>query len=343
MGIANRAAVPYVSVNGVRGCVLAAASAGLSVEQSSAMIGIDRETLADPGARVSVELLYRAWNVVAERVGDDAFGLHVAEIMQDSLFDVYDFAVTHAPTLRDALQSMIRNLRLQHDGAELHLSVARREARIEVNFYTTRELPRHFCECAVAVWYLRARSLLTAPFVARRIDFRHREPNDLSEHRRIFAAPVTFGARTDGVCFDAALLDTPLVTANLALHRVMEEHAADRATRLPAQASIEDRVRQVIERHLARGVPSLPAIARSLGMSARSLQRALADVGSSHSTLLDSVRRELALSWLADRTRSIQEISDALGFANPTAFARAFRRWTGGPPSSQRPGSPSSA
>lgn len=335
--------MPYVGVNGVRSCVLAAASAGLSVEQSAEMIGIDRETLADPGARVSVELLYRAWNVVAERVGDDAFGLHAAEVMQGSLFDVYDFAATHAPTLQDALQSMIKHLRLQHDGAELRLSVTDGEARVEVNFYATRELPRHYCECAVAVWYLRARSLLTAPFVARRVDFRHREPTNLSEHRRIFAAPVTFGARADGVCFDAALLDAPLVTANLALHRVMEEHAADRAARLPAQASIEERVRGEIERHLARGVPSLPAIARSLGMSTRSLQRALAEVGSSHSTLLDGVRRELALSWLADRTRSIQEISDALGFAKPTAFARAFRRWTGGPPSSQRPGSQASA
>jgi AraC-like DNA-binding protein len=79
---------------------------------------------------------------------------------------------------------------------------------------------------------------------------------------------------------------------------------------------------------------SVDDVARALAMSRRSLERALADEGTSASALLDEQRKELALAWLPEL--SVNEVADRLGYSDVRAFARAFKRWTGTPPSDVR-------
>jgi AraC-like DNA-binding protein len=75
---------------------------------------------------------------------------------------------------------------------------------------------------------------------------------------------------------------------------------------------------------------SVDAIAASLGMSRRALERALAAEGTSATAVLDEERRCYALAWL--ETHSVQEVAFRLGYSDRRAFARAFRRWTGTSP-----------
>ncbi len=330
---------PNVCVNALRGCVLVAANAGLELTEAAALIGVDLETLADPEARVSAELTYRAWDRVAEHLGDPHFGLHAAEAMQDAMFDAYDFAVTSAPTMRDGLERMMRHLRLQHDGAEIRLAVEQGEARVWVVFHSTSRVPRHFCEFAVAVWFLRARTLIDRPFVARSVCFRHSAPADLAEHARVLGTVPSFSAAEDCVTFDESYLTAPLRSANPALANLMEAHLVDRKERVASRPQIEERVRAELKRVLKEGAsPSVTSVASGMALSVRSLQRALGDAGTSFQDLLDEARRELALLWIGDRTRSLKQISHDLGFGQSTAFTRAFRRWTGRSPSTYRAG-----
>lgn len=328
---------PNVCVNAVRGCVLLAANAGLELAEAATLIGVDLETLADPAARVSAELTYRAWDRVAEHLGDPHFGLHAAEAMQDAMFDAYDFAVTSAPTMRDGLERMMRHLRLQHDGAEIRLAVERGEARVWVVFHSTDRVPRHFCEFAIAVWLLRARTLIDRPFVPRSVCFRHSAPADSGEHLRVLGAAPSFSAEDDRVVFEESYLSAPLRSANAALGNLMEAHLVERQQRVPARPRIEERVRAELKRALMVGAPpSVTSVASRMALSVRSLQRALGDAGTSFQDLLDEARRELALLWIEDRARSLKQVSNELGFGQSTAFTRAFRRWTGRSPSTYR-------
>lgn len=330
---------PNVCVNAVRGCVLLAANAGLELAETASLIDVDLETLADPDARVPADLTYRAWDRVAERLGDPHFGLHAAEAMQDAMFDAYDFAVTSAPTMRDGLERMMRHLRLQHDGAEIRLAVERGEARVWVVFHSTSRVPRHFCEFAVAVWLLRARSLIERPFVPRGIRFRHAPPADLAEHVRVLGIAPSFSAADDSVTFDEDYLTAPLRTANPALGNLMNGYLAERQERVPSRPRVEERARAELKRALKEGPPpTVTSVAAAMALSVRSLQRALGDAGTSFHDLLDEVRRELALLWIEDRARSLKQISNDLGFGQSTAFTRAFRRWTGRSPSTWRSG-----
>lgn len=327
---------PSVCVNAVRGCVFAAVSAGVDMHEAAELIGVDLETLGDPDARVSAELAYRGWDRVAEHLGDPYFGLRAAEAMQDALFDAYDFAVTSAATLRDGLERMMKHLRLQHDGAEIRLATEGGVAKVWVAFHSTSRVPQNFCEFAVAVWLLRARSLVDPPFAPRRVCFRHPGPDDTSEHERVLGVRPTFSAADDCVLFDASCLDAPLRSANPALRTLMDGYLAGREERTPDRARVEERVRAEIGPALAKGPPSVAVVAARMAVSTRSLQRALRDAGTSFNDVVDDTRRTLALAWIADRSRSLKQIAHDLGFGQSPAFTRAFRRWTGRSPSTYR-------
>jgi AraC-like DNA-binding protein len=95
---------------------------------------------------------------------------------------------------------------------------------------------------------------------------------------------------------------------------------------------VEARVRRAIIDALPSGAPREAQIARSLHMGARTLQRKLHERGTSFSRLLEQVRRELAAQYVADARVPVIEISYLLGFSEPSAFSRAFKRWTGASP-----------
>ena len=119
--------------------------------------------------------------------------------------------------------------------------------------------------------------------------------------------------------------------------RVVADHAeALLATRPALAANHADRVRQVLASRLGAGVTTLAQVARQLKMSERSLQRRLAGEATSFEVLLDEIRHQLALRYLADPRVAISEVAYLLGYSEPSPFHRAFRRWTGNTPGERR-------
>ncbi|MFO0628918.1 MAG: AraC family transcriptional regulator [Polyangiales bacterium] len=330
------AALRTGSINSVRLCVMAAAHAGLDAVEAAALTGIDPERLADPEGRVLLERSYLVWDLTAERLGDPHFGLHAAESFHAMLFDAYDFATSSATTLRHGIESMQQHLPVQHEGASLDLRVARKEARVTVRFHPEDRVSRQFTECCVALWMLRARALLARPFRPRQVCFRHGAPADVTVHRRVLDTAPVFSAAEDSVVFDASVLDAPLRTANPPLQRILSSYLGARGEAAPSEQPLEARVRAEITDVLRGATPTVTAVAARLGVSVRSLQRALGDAGTSFQALLDEARRELAVAWVSDPARPFKEVAMSLRFGQSTAFTRAFRRWTGRSPSAYR-------
>ena len=131
------------------------------------------------------------------------------------------------------------------------------------------------------------------------------------------------------------MAETPLPAANRELALANDAILHAYVTELDC-SGIVSRVKALIIDHLPSGAPSAETVAKDAYMSARTLQRKLADAGTSYSDVLESVRRELAEQYLADPARSLSEISFLLGFSELSAFSRAFRRWRGQAPSKVR-------
>jgi AraC-like DNA-binding protein len=142
---------------------------------------------------------------------------------------------------------------------------------------------------------------------------------------------VSFDQDINAIDFARALCEERLPAGNAELARQNDEVALRYLSRLQA-ASLSLRVQQALLKALPDGAPGKQQVARSLGMSARNLQRHLAAEGTSFKELLNDARISLARSYVAEGRLSVTEIAFLLGFADTSTFSRAFRRWTGKSP-----------
>jgi AraC-like DNA-binding protein len=314
-----------------------AASLGASTDELCAAAGMDRGAFDDPNARASIEATSALYETAALRTSDAAFGLHVAERSDFFAFDALGFAISAKSTLREAFEQLAPSIRALQ-GTRIDLEV------IDDGAHLTFDLPeqaaglpcRHRTEAYMAR-VVRTIALATgaAPRL-RRVAFRHARPAEVREHERIFAAPIGFGAPHNRLSIDAQILEAPLVRADPRLSAVLDRHLQDLVARMPAAVSLADQVRRYVRDAFPRGRFDVESVGHRMGMGGRTLQRSLNAEGISHREIVEEVRREFALHYLAETRMPIKEIASLLGYSEPRAFYRAFERWTGLPPASYR-------
>ncbi len=319
----------------LRALVASASAKGVDRAGLLATLGVPESTLDDVNGWVPVETMAQAWQLVTERCADVDFGLHAAEEMPPGTYGALEFATLSSISLEDALRRAVRYYRVL--GAMSEPSVTERGPRLHLGIRT--ELPmsplaqRHFVEHFFALLVTRARLLSGGTLPVMDLFFAHAPPASLVEHARIFSGRVEFAQGRNELVVDRAALAAPLRTANPALLEPLEEAAANM---LRGREDVVSRTRAVVPEVLATGDPGLAAVARRLGLGARTLQRRLSEAGETFAGLVDQVRRERAMREVGLGTKGFGEIAFMLGFAQASAFDRAFRRWTGDTPSAYR-------
>jgi AraC-like DNA-binding protein len=168
-------------------------------------------------------------------------------------------------------------------------------------------------------------------------------PRQLEEiHDLVFAAPLVFDAPKPAIVFRADVLRAPVMRTEEDLEAFIARSPADLLTRPAHEATVADQVRRMVE-HAIRDsrpteMPSGDEVARRLVISPQTLRRRLAGDGTSLRQVRDEVLRDAAIAALVDGEESIGDLAIRLGFSEPSAFTRAFHRWTGNPPSAYRAG-----
>jgi AraC-like DNA-binding protein len=337
-------AMAVVEVSAAIGAVIvkAAAHAGVAPAALHAVTGFDARAAEDPDARIPLATETALWEEAARLSGDAAFGLHAALRLQPGVFDVLDYVFRTAPTLRAALERATRYNRLLHDVAVFTLVDGDGLTRVEHALADpTLAQSRHAAEFTLGSIVVMGGQMAARPVSPRAVQFRHPPPAAavLAQHERLFGVRPSFGAAVNALAFDQALLARPLPAADPLLSRVVVRHAEGLLAARPARPeSTGDRVRRLLAAALGDGEAeaTLAAAAAKLHMSERSLQRRLTDEGTTFDVLLEDLRKGLALRYLSDRKVAIAEIAYLLGYSEPSAFHRAFKRWTGKTPTEAR-------
>jgi AraC-like DNA-binding protein len=127
-----------------------------------------------------------------------------------------------------------------------------------------------------------------------------------------------------------------MLDANPGMRAAYELHASRLLEQLRPSDTLTSRVRQLLVEQLRAGNVGMDTIATKVAMSTSTLRRRLAEEGTTHTTLLDELRSELAEKYLTDPALAIGEIAFLLGFSHVTAFYNAFRRWRGTTPAEFR-------
>lgn len=330
-----------VSVTLVRALVEEVARAGRDSDAFLRAAQLEPAILANPDARLPYARYHSAQELAVDLTGDAALGLHMGERASLSAFNMIGFLCAHCSTLRQAVSTLSRYRRLLFDVEAPELLEEGDRATLRYTFtYDRGPSDRMGAESTIAAAVQIGRMCLGRMAVPLQVEFEHPAPPYRGEYLRVLGAPVRFDSDATRLCFDRALLDVPLLHANPSLYRVLASEAERKLAELPA-ALLSDRVRAMVlqEDEVGRAKRrTMEQVARRLALSERSLRRRLRDEGSSYASVVEEAITGVARRLLSDRSITIQHVADQLGFSEPSAFHRAFKRSTGMTPQQFREG-----
>lgn len=308
---------------------------GVSRRQLLERAGLTEAALADPDGRIPLVAMYDGIEVACEATGNPCLGLHFATSMELEDLDALGFLVVTSPTFGNALERIFRYQRMWAEGERYEMFVEGDRVRVTYEQYGPPR-PAHvqmaqmaFCDFVVNG----SRHIAGLEFDC--VRFRHERSPEAPEYERVLGVPVEFGAACDEVRFPTRLLELPLPDANAALCNFFNRYTREKFEQLPGETSVVARVRALLRKQLPEGQVKLENIAVLLHMSPRTLQRRLREEGTSLQAELDEVRRQQALYFL-EAGVAIAELSWLLGYSEPAAFHRAFKRWTDTSPDAWR-------
>ena len=293
---------------------------GLDPYEMLRRAGISPSALADPDAMLDAEAVGDLLQDSALRADCPEFGLLLAESRTLASLGPISLLLRHQGTAREVLESLVRYQTVMNEvivlGIEdldgetiIHtgLSAGYRIQSIELVMGLTR---RTISEVVGGRWH---------PDVAH---FLHAAPPKLDVHRRVFQCRLIFDSDFNGLVCSSASLDIP----NPSAESVMARHAERYLEMLVPDTigSLCERARRALYLLLPAGKARLDQLGDNLGMQPRTLQRELEKEGTSFATLLNQVRRELALRYLSNSAHDITEIAHMTGYASSSSFTRWF-------------------
>lgn len=283
---------------------------------------------------VSARQYGRMWLAMAEAADDEFFGLG-ARPMRPGSFALLCYAVLHAGTLERALRRALRFLRIVLDdpGGDLELReglativLTDRNGPRSAFAYRTFWLILH----GIACW------LVGRQLPLRQVDFASPPPERENDHRMFFGAPVRFNQPNSLITFDASLLSLPIVRSEQQLRHFLRDAPANILIRYRHEVGRTALIRAQLRASPVSEWPDFDTMAHRMKLSPASLRRSLRAEGQSYQVIKDELRAAIARSLLRESSLTVAEIAVEVGFAEPSAFYRAFRSWTGMSPGDLR-------
>jgi AraC-like DNA-binding protein len=329
-----------VAIHHVRASLRGAERHGVDISALLAKAGIPPRLLEIPLARVSPQQFARLTNEVWYALDDELQGLG-PQPLKVGTFAMMGHAVVHCPDLRSALDRGSAFFRLFPGGPQFHLEEradAHDEAWVVFDLTAFDDPDHYLAESSTAVahrlagWLIRRRINLT------RVEFSYPTPGHVLEYDLLYGAPCTFQAPRTALVFDRSILDRPVLQDEAGLRAFLRRAPGDVLARLDYGSTAAAQVRRLLGQSLPDHMPHPQDVAARLAVSTQTLRRRLAAEGTSFQQIRDQLRRDVAVAALAAGTVSIEDLSGQLGFSEPSAFHRAFKRWTGSAPRSYQPG-----
>ncbi len=290
--------------------------------------GLAEAELDGVEARIPLAKLYALLEALEQLSGDPFVHLRLTRVFDIAALDALGLLVMTSPTLDAAIRAMMRYQSVWNDGERYEVERQDGWTRVVyVPWGPRRRAHAILAEMLVADVVVNGGVMTGATFDRPRARFVHAAPAERDLHGALLGGvDATFGCARDELWLREADLARPLVPKTQEpLFAFFERHLDARARTQPTD-SVVARARDVLGRQSPLD-PSAPALARALHMSPRTLQRHLAEEGTTLRVLVEQARRQRAVQLL-ESGRSIADIAGVLGYTS-SAFHRAFRRWTG--------------
>jgi AraC-like DNA-binding protein len=325
-----------ISIHFVRPVAEAIRERGLDADAVLREAGIPTGLLGVGLARVSALQYSSLWRITIERLDDEFFGQD-SRRMKAGSFALLCRAVVHCNKLGGALERAIRCFGVFLDDISVELSKAGGRARIALQQQPPARPAKRFAHETLLVMM----HGLACWLVGRRIPilaagFAYPAPAHAGEYAAIFGPSLDFNEPRTFIEFDAAALDLRVVQSERSAKDFLRVAPQNILLKYKSSQSIAARIRRRFRQTLPNELPDLDTIAREFDIAPATLRRRLKAEGQAYQSIKDDLRRDLAIAYLSSTDMSVRDIAWALGFEEPSAFHRAFRRWANSSPGAYR-------
>lgn len=328
-----------VSAAFIRAFLAFAVSKGASHDALLAASEIDAAALADQDARIPFTSYVKLMRTAKQLTGDEALALHFGEAVQLARVAIVGLIGQASETMLEAFVQLNRYVRLVVDVecTSADRFELRRE-RGDLWMVDTRLNPNDFPELTESAFAQTVCRPLAAGVGQMTLDIHvtHPPPTYAAEYERVLKAPVTFNAPWNAIKLDESIVNRRVAILPRYVFGVLIEHAETLLRELESATSARGEVEKLVLPILHTGEVGVDAVAEKLGVSRQTLYRNLKAEGVTFEQVLDELRHRMALHYMSGKKASLNDIAYLVGFADPTSFSRAFKRWTGKSPSEYR-------
>jgi AraC-like DNA-binding protein len=167
-------------------------------------------------------------------------------------------------------------------------------------------------------------------------EFAYPEPAHSSEYRIMYSSRLSFGQPNTALTFASEYLDQPVIQNEQSVKEFLRIIPENILVKYKNTNSLTAKIRRRLRQTLPHELPDFEVLARELHTASATLRRRLHEEGESYQSIKDQLRRDVAITYLSHSDRSVMDIALELGFAEPSAFHRAFKKWTGASPGEYR-------
>ncbi|WP_164880946.1 AraC family transcriptional regulator [Aestuariirhabdus litorea] len=324
-------------IRAIRPALEAMQRLGFSLRQCLAGSGLDPALLDSPAAQLSLagqQAFYRHLLAISAM---PLLGLELGRAYRLEHYGMFGYALLSARNLGECVELAGRFSPLAFSLFRIQFVQEGNLARIQFHPHhpIADDLLAFYCDRDLMAVWEGSRQALGIDLPLERVGFMHDQRAHQAAYRQQFNCPLQFRLGWSELCFDSALLDTPLPCPDPETSVYFREQCQRMIAQLSRQSPFVDRVRQQLMQQPGQ-FPDIDAVALQLNTSVRTLRRRLADEQTSFRRLLDEIRFQLARDYLGEGLR-VAEVAALLGYSETANFTHAFKRWSGQAPSQFQP------
>jgi AraC-like DNA-binding protein len=299
---------------------------------------IDADSIGRADRFFTLEQLDALLSATFAMADNPYFGLVVGRENHHGKLDLLGNLLATSDTLDNALEVLLAYKNLLVPYLEFSLQRGPTLTRLSVKPNTSLKFARSrpHAELVVSSLVATGRSLMSGNLPLSRVGFAHAEPADLALYHEVFLSPIEFSCEANFLEVETSILDTPLASAYPKYHQHLRLVANDTLQQLARAQGVAGQVLQILAQRLGADETSIEAIASSMSMTPRTLQRRLAQEETTFAHLRDQVRHERACAMLGGQRCDMGKIAEQLGFSDTANFYHAFKRWEGCAPGEYR-------
>jgi AraC-like DNA-binding protein len=294
---------------------------------------IDPSALSNPDAYLPYTALMRSFEIAAERLHRDDFGLQMGQRQGEGLLGPLSVAVLNCETAREGFECAARYANFHNRAIRMALEpLPERDADLAWQEVLIKNPPRNVqqVERMISYQHRTFKRLAGDDYAPLDVWFTHPRLSPIDTYVDVFGVAPQFNQDKNGIVVSRAVLDAPRAGRSARLRQAaiqylesLESSGADTLTA---------RVRTALRAMMRSGAGAQGEVAKALLLHERTMQRRLKEEGASFEEIKDGVRREMAEAFLVQRGIPLSHVAEMLGYSEAAAFSRSCRRWFGEPP-----------